>query len=112
MTKLYIRKNIFGTYYYKDPTYIIFHREDGPAIEKVNGEKHWYFNGLPHREDGPAFEYANGCKLWYVHGLMHRKDGPAAEYVGGHKGWYLNNKKYSESEYYIAIGRKNLTIFI
>jgi hypothetical protein len=42
-----------------------FHREDGPAIEYENGEKHWLVNGLFHREDGPAIEFVNGRKSWY-----------------------------------------------
>lgn len=45
-----------------------FHREDGPAIEWVNGNKEWYINGKPHREDGPVLEYSNGFKLWFYHG--------------------------------------------
>ena len=44
------------------------HREDGPAIEKVDGYKAWYKNDELHREDGPAIEYANGSKEWYIHG--------------------------------------------
>ena len=45
-----------------------YHREDGPAIEKTNGEKHWYVNGKNHRLDGPAVERANGDKEWWVDG--------------------------------------------
>lgn len=44
------------------------HREDGPAIELANGEKHWFLNGKRHRVDGPAIEYANGIKQWWVDG--------------------------------------------
>ena len=44
------------------------HREDGPAIEYVNGHKEWYLNDQRHREDGPAIEYANGSKSWYLSG--------------------------------------------
>jgi len=44
-----------------------FHREDGPAVENINGQKTWYKNDLIHREDGPAVEYANGDKAWYIH---------------------------------------------
>ena len=44
------------------------HREAGPAIEYVNGEKIWSKNGKLHREDGPAVEYASGRKeYWYNH---------------------------------------------
>ena len=44
------------------------HRECGPAIEYVSGERHWYLNGRFHREDGPACEYVSGVKYWYIHG--------------------------------------------
>jgi hypothetical protein len=66
------------------------HREDGPAVEKVDGSKEWYLNGKYHREDGPAREYADGTKEWWLNGNRHRVDGPAIEDVDGSKGWYLN----------------------
>lgn len=44
------------------------HREDGPAIERKNGDKYWYRNGEAHREDGPAVEYADGDKHWFLNG--------------------------------------------
>ena len=30
--------------------------------------KYWYLAGLLHREDGPAVEDANGDKHWYLNG--------------------------------------------
>ena len=39
------------------------HREDGPAIEYHNGNKHWYINGVRHRTDGPACEDSDGSKV-------------------------------------------------
>jgi hypothetical protein len=74
------------------------HREDGPACECSNGYKAWYKNGELHREDGPACEYANGNKSWWLNGLLHREDGPAVEYINGNKEWYLNGKKLSAKE--------------
>ena len=44
------------------------HREDGPAIERVNGDKAYYVNDKLHREDGPAVEYSNGYKVYWYHG--------------------------------------------
>jgi hypothetical protein len=44
------------------------HREDGPAIEGVDGTKCWYINGRRHREDGPAVECSDGSKIWYING--------------------------------------------
>ncbi len=74
------------------------HREDGPAIEYKHGDKEWYIDGKPHREDGPALEWANGDKYWYINGKLHREDGPAAELATG-KYWYINGKKASEEEF-------------
>ncbi len=68
----------------------VFHREDGPAIERANGGKEWWINGKLHRENGPAIEHANGTKQWWINGKHHREDGPAAEYADGGKLWYLN----------------------
>ena len=76
MTKLYIRKNERGIFYYKD--------ERG---------------SIRHREDGPAIEYKNGTKVWWFNGKYHRLDGPAIEYYDGHKEWWLNDKKCSEEEH-------------
>jgi len=71
-----------------------YHRTDGPAIEMANGDKEWYLNGKLHRVDGPAYEYANGHKAWWVNGKMHREDGPAIEHVHGYKAWYLNGEQH------------------
>ena len=69
------------------------HREDGPAVEKVDGSKEWYLNGQRHREDGPAIEMADGYKEWYLNGFLHREDGPAVEKADGFKAWYLQGKR-------------------
>ena len=45
-----------------------YHREDGPAVECVNGTKIWYINGKLHRLDEPAIEYFNDDKFWYING--------------------------------------------
>ena len=84
-----------GKYWYLNEN---LHREDGPAVEYVNGTKFWYLNGKRHREDGPAVEYADGGKEWYLNGNLHREDGPAAEFSNGSKYWYLNHEEvYSET---------------
>lgn len=68
------------------------HREDGPAVETLCGDKRWYQNGNRHRTDGPAIERSNGSKDWYINGLLHRSDGPAVEHANGNKSWYVNGK--------------------
>ena len=75
----------------------IMHREDGPAVERANGDKFWYHHGALHREDAPAAEYADGGKEWFLHGIMHREDGPAVEYDNGDKAWYLHGKEYANA---------------
>ena len=72
------------------------HREDGPAIERANGDRSWWVNGKKHRLDGPAVE-SGGAKFWYVNGERHRLDGPAIEYANDDKDkeWYANGKKFS-----------------
>jgi hypothetical protein len=69
-----------------------FHREDGPAVEHVNGYA-WWNHGNLHRVDGPAVErYNDKYRAWYVNGKCHRLDGPAVEYVDGLRHWYINGK--------------------
>ena len=42
--------------------------ENQKPICKVNGDgtKQWYLNGKLHREDGPAIEYVDGDKYWFL----------------------------------------------
>ena len=55
-------------FYYSDREMKNLHREDGPAVEYVNGDRVWYLNGLFHREDGPAVQWEDGPKWWYLNG--------------------------------------------
>jgi hypothetical protein len=93
-----------------------FHREEGPAIELTNGDKHWYFQGKLHREEGPAIELTNGYKEWFFHGnrhringpsainfnyrewrihdQLHREDGPAVEWSSGDKEWFFHGNRH------------------
>ena len=59
-----------------------------------NSTKFYYVNNVLHREDGPAIEDVNGNKYWYKNGLLHREDGPAIEKVSGYNSWNLNGKQY------------------
>jgi hypothetical protein len=69
-------------------------------IERQNGDKRYYLNGLCNRDDGPAIENINGSKVWYLNGKLHRIDGPAIEFANGYKSWYLNGTKYSQEEWF------------
>ena len=80
-------------YYYKDGTtsttldvYRPLHREDGPAIERANGDKFWYIDNKLHRSDGPA---------------VTRKgvDGPQVKY------FWIDNEHYSEKDFNKLITR-------
>ena len=62
------------------------------------GNKFYYVNKKMHREDGPAVEYIDGYKAWYVNGKRHREDGPAIEFPNGDKSWWLNDIYYGEND--------------
>jgi len=94
----------YNMQYYKG--YLI-HREDGPAIEWVDGDKEWFKDGKRHRINGPALKFSNGDKYWYLEGKHHREDGPAIEYENGYKRWYLNGRRYSEEKYLKIMNLKN-----
>jgi hypothetical protein len=74
-------------------------------------DKFWYLNGKRHREDGPAIEHVNGTNFWFIDGKLHREDGPAIEYADGTKFWYLDGINYPESEFHVKLNQsKELTI--
>lgn len=75
------------------------HREDGPAVDHLDGTGEWLVNGTRHREDGPAIVYKNGDKKWYRIGYLHRADGPAVEYANGHTEWWINGKNLTQEEF-------------
>lgn len=72
------------------------HKNNGPAIERVNGEKEWRQNGQLHREDGPAVIFANGTKQWYLNGLLHRENNPAVTSLDGIEEWWVNGHRHRE----------------
>jgi hypothetical protein len=75
----------------------IIHRDDGPAVEFLNGEKRWYQHGVVHRDGGPAIEYANGDEAWYRNGKLHRKDGPARTFNIINKiEWHINGELHRD----------------
>jgi len=67
---------------------------------KVYGNgTYWHLNDRLHREDGPAVELVNGTKEWYLDGKRHREDGPAVEWAIGVKVYYLNGERLTEAEF-------------
>jgi len=63
------------------------------------GTKSWYLNGELHSEDGPAIERCDGNRYWYQNGKRHREDGPAVEFADGTRVWYLHGVPYSEEQF-------------
>jgi hypothetical protein len=71
--------------------------EDGieyEVRESSNGNKFWYLNDLYHRENGPAIELVDGTQYWCKYGSSHRTDGAAAIYPSGLKEYQLNGFIY------------------
>jgi len=81
------------------------------VIVNNEGTIHWYNKeGQRHREDGPAIECVNGTKAWYNNGKQHREDGPAVEYANGDKSWYLDDVKYTEEKWKRKVGKHTITL--
>lgn len=62
----------------------------------------YYINGDFHREDGPAAKRTNGEEMWCLNGKFHRVDGPAVKLCTGIESYYLNNLCFSKLEYKIT----------
>ena len=60
----------------------------------------------------PYIKKYEDCTFYYNPVLLHREDGPAIEYADGDKYYFINGKQYSEADYFVAIRRKNLILFI
>jgi|JI10StandDraft_1071094.scaffolds.fasta_scaffold31956_8 hypothetical protein len=69
---------------------------DFTGVAHVNGEEHWFVNGVRHREDGPAIISSNGIKQWYKNGKYHRLDGPAYEGINGARQWFKEGRWHRE----------------
>ncbi len=72
------------------------HREDGPAVEYINGDVLYYMNGKRHRLGNPAIERTSGYKAYFMNGELHREDGPAVEYSNGYKYYCVNGELHRE----------------
>jgi len=82
-----------------------------PFTGKIRGENEslsYYKEGKLHREDGPAIEHLNGKKEWWVNGELHREEGPAVEYPNGDKIYYLKGKEIHYSNLLSLIRDENL----
>jgi hypothetical protein len=94
----FVKQNKFGTFWYRDAERKLLHRENGPAVEHVNGDKLWYIDGNLHREDGPAIKSLSGAEQWYIDGKLHCETGPAIVYASGVRLWFLDGIELSGPE--------------
>jgi len=76
------------------------HDAKKPAIhQRDNDYKEWWLNNKLHREDGPAIEHINGDVEYYQNGLRHRDDGPALSFnFGEHQEYWLNGKQVTKQD--------------
>jgi hypothetical protein len=72
----------------------------------------YYLNDEFHREDGPAIEYIDGYKWYYLNNQLHREDGPAIEWGNGFKSYYLDHVRYSEEDYWKEIKKRKSLNYI
>lgn len=94
----FLHVDSFGAkYWYRDRKR---HRDNGPAVECLNGHTEWWINGKLHRLDGPAVEKTDGTKIWFQNDQCHRLDGPAIEWDTGMFAWYLNGIRYHSIDEY------------
>jgi hypothetical protein len=111
----YFKKSIINTY----P--VLHNDNDNPAIERMNGSKHWYVDGKLHRDnDNPAIIRMEDSDIienkiflnlnlpnrreWYKKGKKHREnDKPAVEYIDYYllNKWKIGKEFPYNKEYYI-----------
>lgn len=84
MAKVIIKENGTKIYYNDDEQE---HRDDGPAIISVNGDRSWLTRGLLDNDDIPSVLRSTGAILWYKDFRPCRKNGPAFDFPTGHKMW-------------------------
>jgi len=60
--------------WHSDPECIIFHRENGPAIENTDGYEAYYQNNKWHRIDGPARIWRDGGEEYWIEGVHYSKE--------------------------------------
>jgi hypothetical protein len=69
------------------------HREDdGPAIERQDGQYEWWRHGQRHRENGPAIIRPDGSWEWWLNNLLHRTNGPAERDALGQVRWWSDGR--------------------
>lgn len=74
-TKEYSKRFDDHTAYFLDEACTILHRDnDLPAIVCDDGDQVWYNYGKRHRETGPSVLYLDGEKLYYLNGIQYSEE--------------------------------------
>lgn len=68
------------------------HRVGAPAVITSEGHQEWWMDGTLHNSEGPAVTSNTTLKEWWVNGFRHRLDGPAIERANGQQVWYQNGR--------------------
>jgi hypothetical protein len=77
------------------------------------GIKYWHkktenkYNIIFHNENGPAIEWPDGSECWYKDNLLHNENGPAVKYADGSEEYWLNGKQYTKEQYYNELEKNN-----
>lgn len=76
----------------------------------------YYLNGKPHRIGAPAVECLDGEWYWAYNGILNRFDGPAVRAASRLQGytyflWYINGKEYTEKRFNRIMGVFYLMLF-
>ena len=70
------------------------HRDDGPAVERADGQHEYWRHGKLHRdEDLPAVWHPSGRREWYRDGERHRQPGPAVIYSGRREEFWVSGQR-------------------
>ena len=85
------------------------HRDNGPAVERVNGMKLWLQNGLLHRDAAPAVLWGNGTSMWFCKEHLHREDGPAVILADGSVEYWLEGTQLTEQTFTEYLNERNTT---
>ena len=78
-------------------------------FEKNGNGKTWKNSeGQYHREDGPAVECLDGTRIWYVNGQLHREDGPAIVRLNGGHEYYIKDRWFPKERYMYLLKKRKI----
>lgn len=82
--------------YYEDG---VLHRDDGPAVVRVDGKVVYYYRGCKQRDEeyGPTSFHPKGTMKYYFMGDLHRDEGPAVIRADGTVEYWKRGIRVTES---------------